>query len=83
MGWGVLNSESVENDGVLDVGFDVALICIEACMEDERQYEGGGGAGGGGRMTGREIGIGEFAVGRLAVAWVVGCKVFQAMAKAT
>jgi hypothetical protein len=83
MGWEVLNLGSVEKDGVLDVGFDVALICIGACMGGGREDEGGGGTGGGGRMIGRETGIGEFVVGRLAVEWVVVCKVFQAMAKAT
>jgi hypothetical protein len=69
---------------VLDVGFDLALICIGACMGDGREDEGGGAAGGGGgRMIGRETGIEEFAVGRLVVALVVGCKVSQAMVKAT
>jgi hypothetical protein len=68
---------------MLDVGFDVVRICIGVCMGDGREDEGGGGAGGGGRMIGRETGIGEFAVGQLVVAWMVGCKVFQTMAKAT
>jgi hypothetical protein len=45
MGWGVLNSGSVEKDGVLNAGFDVALICIGACMGDGREDENGGGAG--------------------------------------
>jgi hypothetical protein len=83
MGWEVLNLGSVEKDGVLDAGFDVALICIGACMGGGREDVGGGGTRGGGRMIGQETEIGEFVVGRLAVAWVVGCKVFQAMAKAT
>ena len=46
-----MNSGSVEKDGVLDAGFDVALICIGACMGDEREDEGGGGAGGAARAT--------------------------------
>jgi hypothetical protein len=83
MGWGVLNTASVENDGLLDARLGVAMLCIGACMEDGRKDEGGGGACGGGCMTGRETGIGVCATGRVGVAWLVGCKFFQAMAKAT
>jgi hypothetical protein len=40
----VLNTGSVENDGVLDAGLGVAMICTGPCMEDGREDEGGGGA---------------------------------------
>jgi hypothetical protein len=41
---GVLNTASVEKDGLLDARLGVAMLCIGACMEDGGKDEGGGGA---------------------------------------